>query len=48
MNLLVVTNKAKECSYLFSMFVRGFISFIAAVLEGSGFIPIVLRTWPKC
>ena len=34
----IITNKAKECSYLFSIF-WGFISVIAAVLEGRGLIP---------
>ena len=38
--LALVTNKAKECFYLFSIF-QGFISLIAATLEGSGFIPVV-------
>ena len=33
--LAVVTNKAKECYYVFSIF-RGFISLMAAVMEGSG------------
>ena len=44
--LAVVTNKAKVCPYLFNIF-WGFISLITAVLEGNGFIPVLLRTWPK-
>ena len=44
--LAVVNNKAKEHSYLFSIF-GAFISLIAAVLDESCFIPVVLRTWPK-
>ena len=42
---VVVANKTKECSNLFSIF-GGCIILIAAVFEGSGFIPVVLRTWP--
>ena len=41
--LAVVTNKSQECTYLFSI-LWGFISVIAAVLEGSGLMLVLLRT----
>ena len=41
--LAVVANKAKECSYLCSIF-GGFHQFNNCCFEGSGFIPVVLRT----
>ena len=44
--LAVVTNKSEKYSYLFTI-LGGFISLIAAVLEGSGLIPVVLRTSSK-
>ena len=44
--LAIITNKSKKCSYLFSI-LGGFISLIAAVLEGHGLMPVVLRTWHK-
>ena len=44
--LTVVTNKSQECSELFSI-LGGFITLIAAVLEGSGLMSVLLRTWPK-
>ena len=44
--LMVLINKANECSYLYSILV-GFISLTAVVLEGSGFIPVGLRSLPR-
>ena len=44
--VVVITNKSKKFSYLFSI-LGGLISLIAAVLEGSGLMPVVLRTLPK-
>ena len=43
---VVVTNKAKEVLTCLA-FLEGFISFIANVLEGNGFLLVVLRTWSK-
>ena len=44
--LVVVTKKSQKCSYLLSI-LWGFISLIAAALEDSGLMSVVLRTWSK-
>ena len=46
MDFQVVVNKAKECSYLFSIW-GDIHKFNSCCFEGSGFKPVVLRPWPK-
>ena len=41
--LVKVINKSQECSYLLNI-LGGFITLIAAVLEGIGLILVLLRT----
>ena len=44
---LVVLSTSPKNGLTWLTFLGGFISWIAAVLEGSGLMPVLLRTWPK-